>query len=89
MKDQFKKLRDKVTSLQDKEALSKEYIIESLGVVVSTTLAGRELGSYVKYPVQGALIGASVGIIIVSGVSANAIGSKLSFKLSPFAKESF
>ncbi len=84
MKDHFSKLRAKVTELQEHDGLDRDYLLESLGIVVSTTLVGREFGSYVKYPLQGALIGAGLGMVIVTGVSASQIsrvGSKLRFKM--------
>ncbi len=79
MKDQFSKLRDKVTSLQDKQ-MGKDFLLESLGVVVTTTLVGREFGSYMKFPVQGALLGAGLGMVIITGVSVGQLGSKFGLK---------
>jgi hypothetical protein len=79
LKDPFSKLRDKVTSLQKKE-LGRDYLIESLGVVVTTTLVGRELGSYMRFPIQGALLGAGLGMVIITGVSVGQVGSKLGLK---------
>jgi hypothetical protein len=80
LKDQFSKLRTKVNELQEYDGLNRDYLLDSLGVLVSTTLVGHEFGSYVKYPMQGALIGAGLGMVLVASVSASQI-SKVSLKL--------
>ena len=67
--------------------MGRDFLLESLGVVVSTTLVGREFGSYIKFPAQGALIGAGLGLAIISGVSATQMSSKLGFQLRPLVKK--